>query len=111
MLCMRTAHTAQCTGTVLHRREENSSRQLHFKLGKIPISARIVFFNWLLHISAAPAPSAEKLHVQSANRPAPEQYLESGYNECISLFPHLREVYPRLGDAPSPVCSTRLPST
>lgn len=43
MLCMRTAHSTQCTGTVPHCREENSSRQLHFKLKKIPISARIVF--------------------------------------------------------------------
>lgn len=43
MLCMRTAHTAQCTGRVPHCREENSSRQFHFKLRKIPISAKTVF--------------------------------------------------------------------
>lgn len=40
---MRTAHSAQCTGTVPHCREENSSRQFHFKLRRIPILARIVF--------------------------------------------------------------------
>lgn len=35
--------SAQCTGTVPHCREENSSRQFHFKLRKILISGRIIF--------------------------------------------------------------------
>lgn len=93
--CMRTAHSAQCTGTVPHCREENSSRQLHFKLKKIPTSARIVFSTVVACLCSSCS--------QCKEAPCPLSKLSSSLaisvHECVSLFLHLRNVYQGMGDA------------